>query len=106
LLVVPYKECADLNGLNDDESLDLLRLTRDCQNALSKLLKPDGFNVGMNLGKAAGAGVPNHLHIHIVPRWQGDTNFMPVLASTSVLPQALSDLAKNLRQLMSDPVAI
>ncbi len=60
-------------------------------------MKPDGFNIGINLGKCAGAGIVDHLHIHIVPRWNGDTNFMPVLASTTVVPQALSELATRLR---------
>jgi ATP adenylyltransferase len=60
-------------------------------------MKPDGFNIGINLGKVAGAGVAEHLHIHVVPRWNGDTNFMPVLANTTVLPQALSELAVKLR---------
>jgi len=64
---------------------------------LTSLMKPDGFNIGINLGKAAGAGVAEHLHIHVVPRWSGDTNFMPVLANTTVLPQALGDLAAKLR---------
>jgi ATP adenylyltransferase len=104
LLVVPYKESPDFNGLTDDESLGLLRMTRRCQNALTQLLKPDGFNIGINLGKAAGAGVPKHLHIHIVPRWQGDTNFMPVLAGTTVLPQALKELAAQLRTALANTV--
>jgi ATP adenylyltransferase len=62
-----------------------------------QLMKPDGFNIGINLGKVAGAGIVEHLHIHVVPRWNGDTNFMPVLANTTVLPQALSELAAKLR---------
>jgi ATP adenylyltransferase len=97
LLIVPYKQAADLNGLTEEELLDLFKLTRRCQNALAKVMKPDGFNIGINLGKVAGAGINGHLHIHIVPRWQGDTNFMPVLANTVVVPQALSELAANLR---------
>jgi ATP adenylyltransferase len=72
-------------------------LTRHCQNALTQVMKPDGFNIGVNLGKCAGAGIVEHLHIHVVPRWNGDTNFMPVLANTTVLPQALSELAAKLR---------
>jgi len=75
----------------------LMKLTRRCQNALTKVMKPDGFNLGVNLGKCAGAGIAEHLHLHIVPRWSGDTNFMPVLASTTVVPQALGELAKLLR---------
>jgi ATP adenylyltransferase len=102
LMVVPYKETPDLNGLNDEELLQLMRLTRDCQNALTKVMKPDGFNVGVNLGKVAGAGIPGHLHIHVVPRWLGDTNFMPVLAGTTVLPQALEQLAEQLRAALAE----
>jgi ATP adenylyltransferase len=97
LMVVPYKAATDLNDLTDEELTDLMKLTRRCQNALTKVMKPDGFNIGINLGKVAGAGVLGHLHIHVVPRWLGDTNFMPVLASTSVVPQALGELASQLR---------
>ncbi len=97
LLIVPYKQVPDLNGLSDDELADLMKLTRRCQNALTQVMKPDGFNIGINIGKVAGAGVAAHLHVHVVPRWSGDTNFMPVLAGTSVVPQALSELAATLR---------
>ena len=97
LMIVPYKQTPDLNGLTDEELADLWKLTRRCVNALAQLIKPDGFNIGINLGKAAGAGITDHLHIHVVPRWQGDTNFMPVIAQTSVVPQALSELAAQLR---------
>jgi len=97
LMVVPYKQKPDFEDLNDEELAGLLRLTRRCQNALTKVMKPDGFNIGVNLGKVAGAGMPGHLHIHVVPRWLGDTNFMPVLANTTVIPQALKDLAAQLR---------
>ena len=97
LMIVPYKEVADLNGLTDEELADLWKLVRRCANALTQLMKPDGFNLGINLGKVAGAGIVEHLHIHVVPRWSGDTNFMPVIANTTVLPQALSELAAKLR---------
>ena len=97
LMVVPYKQTPDLNGLTDEETADLMKLTRRCMNALTQVMKPDGFNIGINLGKVAGAGVTEHVHIHVVPRWVGDTNFMPVLASTSVLPQALGEIAAKLR---------
>jgi ATP adenylyltransferase len=97
VLVVPYKESPDLNGLTDDELADLWKLTRRCLNVLKREIKADGFNVGINLGKVAGAGIIEHVHIHIVPRWLGDTNFMPVLAGTNVLPQALEELATQLR---------
>jgi len=101
LMIVPYKQTPDLNGLTDEELADLWRLTRRCVNALTQLIKPDGFNLGINLGKAAGAGITNHLHIHVVPRWQGDTNFMPVIAKTSVVPQALNELAAQLRDVLA-----
>lgn len=100
LMVVPYKQTPDLNGLTDDELADLMKLTRRCQRALTQLMKPDGFNLGINLGKCAGAGILEHLHIHVVPRWNGDTNFMPVMSSTSVVPQALSELAVQLRRVL------
>ena len=101
LMIVPYKQTPDLNGLTDEELADLWRLTRRCVNALTQLIKPDGFNLGINLGKAAGAGITDHLHIHVVPRWQGDTNFMPVIAKTSVVPQALNELADQLRAVLA-----
>ncbi|PWU18726.1 MAG: HIT family hydrolase [Verrucomicrobia bacterium] len=97
LMVVPYKQAGDLNGLTDEELGDLMKLSRRCQNALTRVMKPDGFNIGINLGKVAGAGIAGHLHIHIVPRWLGDTNFMPVLAQTTVVSQAMKDLADQLR---------
>ena len=97
LLVVPYKQTPDLNGLTDDELADLFQLTRRCQNALTQVMQPDGFNIGINVGRVAGAGIVEHLHVHIVPRWNGDTNFMPVLGSTTVLPEALADVAARLR---------
>jgi ATP adenylyltransferase len=102
LMVVPYKQVQDLNGLTDDELAELLKLTRSCQNALVRVMHPHGFNVGINLGKVAGAGILEHLHIHVVPRWEGDTNFMPVLASTTVVPQALRELADQLRAALLD----
>jgi ATP adenylyltransferase len=97
LMVVPYKQVHDLNGLMDGELTELMLLTRRCQNALTQVMKPDGFNIGINLGKVAGAGIAEHLHIHVVPRWNGDTNFMPVLASTTVVPEALTEVAAKLR---------
>ncbi len=97
LMIVPYKQTADMNDLTEEELTDLWKLTRRCVNALTVLMRPEGFNIGINLGRVAGAGITEHLHIHVVPRWNGDTNFMPVIAHTSVLPQALEDLAAQLR---------
>jgi len=97
VLVVPYKQAADLGELTEGETLDLMTLTRRCTEALKQVMKPDGFNIGINLGRVAGAGVEGHLHIHVVPRWSGDTNFMAVLADTRVVPQALAAVAAQLR---------
>jgi ATP adenylyltransferase len=101
LMVVPYKQVADFAGLTDQEMLDLMKLMRRCQAALQQVMKPDGFNIGVNLGQAAGAGIADHLHIHVVPRWRGDTNFMPALGQTTVVPQALGELAGQLRAALS-----
>ncbi len=97
LLVVPYKQTADLNDLTEQELCDLMLMTRRCQNALVQVMNAQGFNLGMNLGRIAGAGVAEHLHLHIVPRWSGDTNFMPVIGQTAVLPEALAEVAGKLR---------
>src|SRR5215468_10205060 len=101
LMIVPYKQASDLNGLTEEEMADLMKLTRRCQQALVSVMHPEGFNIGINLGKAAGAGILEHLHIHVVPRWVGDTNFMPVIAGATVVPQALRDLAAQLREVLS-----
>lgn len=101
LLVAPYKQVCDLDALTVEELTDLMVLVRRCQKALKQLMHPDGFNIGLNLGKVAGAGIAEHLHFHIVPRWIGDTNFMPVIAGTSVVPQALNELAAQIRTFMS-----
>jgi ATP adenylyltransferase len=97
LLVVPYKQSPDLNGLTEEELAELFKLTRRCQNALTEAMHPDGFNIGINIGRVAGAGIVDHVHVHIVPRWNGDSNFMPVIANTSVLPEALTEVASRLR---------
>ena len=101
LMVVPYKQSPDLEGLTDEEVSDLWKLGRRCIAVLKREMKPDGFNVGINLGKVAGAGIIEHVHIHIVPRWSGDVNFMVVIADTSVVPQALTELAAKLRAAMA-----
>ncbi len=103
LMAVPYRQVADLNGLTDEELLDLMKLVRRCQNALTQTMKPDGFNIGINLGRVAGAGIEQHVHVHVVPRWNGDTNFMPVLGRTTVVPEALQDVAARLRRALANP---
>jgi ATP adenylyltransferase len=89
VMVAPLRHVAELDGLADDELLEMMQLARRAISALRTAMSPDGFNVGLNLGTVAGAGIADHLHLHVVPRWQGDTNFMPVLADTHVIPQAL-----------------
>mgnify|MGYP003394607493 FL=1 len=96
IMVSPFRHVKDLKGLNDAELLDIIKLTRDMQALLEKKLKPHGFNIGINTGKIAGAGYKDHLHIHIVPRWKGDSNFMPVIADTKIMPQSLEELYKFL----------
>ena len=96
-MVVPYRHTADFPGLSAEELAEMMSLSQTCHKVLTNLMQPHGFNMGMNLGKVAGAGIDAHLHMHIVPRWNGDTNFMPVLAGTTVVPQALRELASQLR---------
>ena len=95
-LVCPNAHKADLDELTDQEMGGLMQATARTMKLLKKAIRPDGFNVGMNFGRVAGAGLPGHLHIHIVPRWNGDTNFMPVLADVKIIPQALEDLCELL----------
>ncbi len=89
LLIAPLRHVARLEDLNDDEHLETMQLAARLTRILTGLISADGFNLGLNLGRAAGAGLPGHLHWHIVPRWTGDTNFMPVLAGIKVIPQSL-----------------
>jgi ATP adenylyltransferase len=89
LMVVPFRHTADLSGLEDEEKLELFDLLIASQRVLSDVMHPQGFNIGMNLGRPAGAGIADHLHFHVVPRWNGDTNFMPVLGHTKVISEGL-----------------
>lgn len=88
VLVLPNRAVSDLSQLSNEERLDFFDTVIKLENALKSALNPDGFNIGINLGSAAGAGIPKHLHCHIVPRWTGDTNFMPVIGEVKVLSQA------------------
>ena len=96
VLVVPKKHVSDLAELSDAEADDFFRLLRASVARLKRAISPEGVNVGLNLGKAAGAGIAEHLHAHVVPRWTGDTNFMPVMTGVRVLPQYLQDTRKTL----------
>ena len=89
LMVAPYRHVGELEDLDDQELAELMQLARRGVAAQRKAMAPDGYNVGLNLGKVAGAGIADHLHLHVVPRWEGDNSFMPVLADIRVLPQAL-----------------
>lgn len=98
LLVVPYNESDSLIQLSKEERDDLMEHIAQAQIILEKALSPHGFNIGFNLGAAAGAGVPHHIHAHVVPRWRGDTNFMPVIGKTKVLPESLDSMWERLRE--------
>ena len=102
LLVAPVAHKADLLDLDDEVLLEQMCLLRRCKRRLSELLAPDGFNMGLNLGRSAGAGVVDHLHWHIVPRWQGDSNFMPAVAGAKIISQSLGELWEQLRRIDSD----
>ena len=91
LMVSPYRHVASIEELEGPELLELLTLTQESLGALRRAYAPEGFNLGVNQGKIAGAGVEHHVHLHVVPRWGADTNFMPVVGDTRVLPQSLED---------------
>ena len=97
LLLAPIRHVAGLDELNDNELLKLAKLIVASQKVLTLTIKPHGFNIGMNFGRCAGAGLPGHLHIHVVPRWDGDTNFMDVCADTDVISQSMKGLYEQLK---------
>ncbi len=97
LLIAPKKHKANLEDLNVEESIDLQRLMRHSVMVIKKVLEPDGLNVGLNLGCAAGAGIADHLHWHVVPRWEGDTNFMTTIGDISVIPEHILKTQETLR---------
>jgi ATP adenylyltransferase len=98
VMVAPHAHEPSLEDLNDSETAALMRALRTTLKVLRVTLKPEGFNVGSNIGRPAGAGIPDHVHLHAVPRWNGDTNFMPVLDDVKVIPEALAQTAAKLRQ--------
>lgn len=97
LMIAPKRHVADITLLNQQEVLDLFEALKKVKQLLEKVLKPQGFNIGINVGDIAGAGIPGHVHVHIVPRWKGDTNFMPVLFGTKIISQSLKELHKRLK---------
>jgi ATP adenylyltransferase len=102
LLIVPHVHVDGLDGLESEDNDALFRLVRDAATRLRKAVKAEGLNIGLNIGASAGAGIAAHLHAHIVPRWTGDTNFMPVLADTRAIPQALEETRDHLVKYFDD----
>jgi len=102
LMVAPYKHTADLGDLTDDEMLGLYGLVREGVRWLTRAFAPAGFNIGINLGRAAGAGIESHLHVHIVPRWVGDVNYMAAIGDIRVIPEALAKTYARLKEVMDE----
>lgn len=106
LLIAPYREVGDLDELTDDEMIEITKTIRISVKALKSIYKPHGFNIGCNLGRVAGAGVPEHIHFHVVPRWNGDSNFMAVTGNANVisesLPKTREKLAKTIKDIMAE----
>ena len=98
IMVAPIRHIGSLEHLNDDEILELNCLLVRAMKAINSVMKSQGFNIGINQGKVAGAGVIDHIHIHLVPRWQGDTNFMPILTDTKLISEALSETYDKIKQ--------
>ncbi len=101
LLIAPVRHIADFEQANDEELLEMMKLTRSAQKALSLSIKPHGFNIGVNFGRCAGAGLPEHMHIHVVPRWKGDTNFVRTCSDAYLISQSLEELLELLKQTSS-----
>jgi ATP adenylyltransferase len=98
VMVAPYRHTAAITDLDDDELLEINQLLARCVTWITRAYKPDGFNIGVNLGSAAGAGIPSHVHWHVVPRWNGDTNFMTTVGDVRVLPQSLAESYDRLKE--------
>ena len=102
LMVIPYRHLNDFTQLNDKEAAELMQTAQKAVAVLSKVMSPHGFNLGMNLGRVAGAGIDQHLHLHVVPRWNGDTNFMPVVGDTRVISEALESAYARIKEAWND----
>jgi ATP adenylyltransferase len=100
LLIMPYRHICDFLELTEPEINEMMSESRIMIKALNEVMKPHGFNMGLNIGKAAGAGIDSHLHLHLVPRWNGDTNFMPAIGEVKVISQDLTDLKNNLIEVL------
>lgn len=102
LMVIPYRHLHDFTELEEQEVTELMQTAQKAVAVLSKVMSPQGFNLGMNLGRVAGAGIDQHLHMHVVPRWNGDTNFMPVVGDTRVISEALESAYKRIKEAWND----
>ena len=102
LMIAPYRHVPSLEHLNDEELLEISKLITLSLKFIRRAMNPDGFNIGVNIGRAAGAGIEEHVHVHVVPRWVGDTNFMPVLADTKVIPEALDATYDKLKRALEE----
>ncbi|HIE24098.1 MAG TPA: HIT domain-containing protein [Candidatus Korarchaeota archaeon] len=100
LMIAPYRHLGDIEDLTQEEVLDIWKILRLSIRALKETMSPDGFNIGINVGRVAGAGFEGHVHVHIVPRWNGDTNFMPVVAETKVISESLESVYGELREVI------
>ncbi len=98
LLIAPAEHIGELADLDDEVLLEMMQLARDAQKLLARSIRAEGFNIGVNVGRCAGAGLPEHLHMHVVPRWNGDTNYMAVLGDVRVVSQSLTELYQQLRE--------
>ena len=102
LMVAPYEHGGEIASLSGDTATEMWDLAQQAIRGLAAAYRPQGFNIGMNVGESAGAGVPDHLHLHVVPRWAGDTNYMPVIAETKVLPETLQQTYARLRAVLAE----
>ena len=105
LMIAPYRHEASIERLDNESLYEMIALTRTSVAALTRALSPAGFNIGMNLGKVAGAGIADHLHMHVVPRWEGDANFMSVLVETRMIPEALDTTYDTLLPILAEEIS-
>lgn len=104
LLIAPQRHIAEFTSLNEEELLSLSKSLQVSINALKELMRPHGFNIGINLGRVAGAGLPEHLHFHVIPRWNGDTSFISTISDTKVISQSLTEMHTKLKKIFADLV--
>ncbi|WP_456365009.1 HIT family protein [Thermococcus sp.] len=102
VMIAPYRHVGKWEDLTDEELLEIMRLSQLMIKAIKRAMNPDGFNLGINLGRVAGAGIDDHVHLHVVPRWNGDTNFMPIVADTKVIPESLQEAYDELKKAIDE----